>query len=176
MSASSFDPAGTVRFDLSAGSISLEGAGRAVLVPEGVLGALLDAAGANAARALRELGARIGASARAELGSDASPEEALHRAMGHVSRVGLGRLSMDVWGPALSLKLDGAPSGLSSDSAAAFLEGMLSGLVEREVALVHVDGSYLVVSPGERAAVTSRAKSARGVAEVVAAMAEGGAR
>jgi hypothetical protein len=176
MSASSFDPASTVRFDLSAGSVSLEGAGRAVLVPEGVLGALLDAAGAGAAKALRELGARLGASVRGELPRDASPEEALHRAMGHVSRVGLGRLSMEVWGPALCLKLDGTPGGFSSESAAAFLEGLLFGLVEREVALVHVDACYLVVAPGERGAVATRAKSARGVAEVVAAMAEGGAR
>jgi hypothetical protein len=175
MSASSFDPAGTVRFDLAAGAVSLEGEGRAVLLPEGVLGVLLEAAGAAGAKALRELGARIGQAVRADVPADASPEAALQRAMGHVGRAGFGRLSMEIWGPALCLTLEGAPAGLSTEAVAAFLEGVLANIVDREVALVHLDGRYLVVAPAERTAVVSRAQSARGVPEVVAMLVEGGA-
>lgn len=175
MSTSSYDPAGTVRFDFSTGAVSLEGEGRAVLLPERVLTALVGAAGEGGREALRALGASAGEAARRDASPDASPEDALGRAALHVGRLGLGRLSMETWGPALCLQLEGAPEGLEGDSIAAFLEGLLGAMVERDVAVVRAADSYLVVAPGEREAIGARAASARGVAELVAVLSEGGA-
>lgn len=175
MSASSFDPAQTVRFDVSKGAVSLDGVGRAVLLSEGALESLLAAAGEAASDVLRALGKSLGAAVRAGLPDDASPEIAVHHASGHLGRAGFGTLRAETWGPALALGLEGAPSGLTGERAGALLGGLVSAIVEREVALVSVGGVHLVVSPSERASIAARAKDARGIADVVAFLAEGGA-
>ena len=125
---------GTVTFDLAAGIVRFGGA-PAVLAPAHALASLCAAAPEHTRRAFgRAIGEALGRTAVARVAGDtedpiaavldASHERVLHELAAAWSLAGLGALSMERWGRALVMIVDGAP--LEGD---ALLEATLEGAI-----------------------------------------------
>jgi hypothetical protein len=135
-----FDPSKTVTFDLSLGLVHRDGAQSAsLLVPADALLALIRAAGADAAHTFaRALGAAMGRRVLERLGSsdaaigsreslrDCSVESVVDHLAGELAVGGLGALSLERWGNAAVLVLDGTP--LDADGRSSLVEAIFEGV------------------------------------------------
>jgi hypothetical protein len=113
MSAASFNPAQSVRFDLAHGAVRA-GAGddRLLLVPLTALMDLVDAAPFAAVEAMgRALGSAIGRRAAARIGdaTGSSLEDFVTQLAGEAALVGVGVLGVERWGRALVVVLEDSP-------------------------------------------------------------------
>jgi hypothetical protein len=113
MNAPSFDPTHAVRFDLPRGSVHTERDGaRMLLVPAAALDDLVLAASPEALEALgRSMGVAIGRRAAARIGDPqgASIEGFVTQIAGEAAVAGVGALSVERWGRALIIVVEGSP-------------------------------------------------------------------
>jgi hypothetical protein len=113
MAAPSFDPRHAVRFDLPQGAVHAGADGdRVLLVPAGAMEDLVLSAPPEAVEALgRALGAAIGRRAAARMGdANAAPIEAfVTQLAGEAAISGVGALSLERWGRALLIVVEGSP-------------------------------------------------------------------
>lgn len=162
------DLSGTLKFELSSGTITLDAEQRVLLFPSELL-APLSATEAGLA-SLRSFGVSLGAAARS-MGA-ASPEEAVTSLSAQLARAGFGRIGFERWGALLAVRFAGAPDTLTQEAQVAFLEGLMNGISERESALYYVEDRFLVLDPSVAAAL--RERGARGefqrLSEVIAAL------
>lgn len=152
--AQSFNPENSVRFELGAGRVSLGGADDRVLVPAEALGRLCSSAGESATRDFgHRLGTQIGRRIADRVSADTRVAEMVEHLGGEVALAGLGSLSLELWGHALVLKIEGSPVGPEGDAlAAAVLEGALDRSLARQTSVVLIartdaTARYLVGSP-----------------------------
>lgn len=126
MSDPTFDPAQALKIDLARGQLTLLGSSRRLLVPADCLVDLLAASSDEAVAAFgAAMGTDIGRRLAERLGSAierASIELYLEHLAGELSLVGLGSLSVERWGKALVLRIE----GLAEYAA---LEGVVHALV-----------------------------------------------
>jgi hypothetical protein len=127
---STFDPAQALRIDLARGQLTLSGSGDRMLVP---LESLIDLLASSDHDAIAAFGASIGTDIGRRiverLGSSiaqASVELFTEHLGGELALTGMGNLSVERWGQALVLAIEGL-----QDSAA--LELLVSALVEAAI-------------------------------------------
>ena len=170
-----FDPAAYYTFDLAVGAVRNRHGDRVLVFSADAVGPLV----ATAARhgdltSVRTFGKRMGEYAAQSLSADAgssAPELVLNHASGTLSLLGWGQLSLERWGRALVLRLDGAPDldggrlGL-----AALLGGLFTSLGGQDVACVPVGEAsrFIVVHPQVAETVWTWTKEGAGLPEVVA--------
>jgi len=185
---SSFDPSGSVAFDVGTGRIALSDGDPYVIVPAAALAAL--AAGQTDARGLgRAIGvkaaARVGRRLGGEAGSgrldrsgtmppagaigdrlrQASAEALVELLGGEIALLGLGNLRLERWGGAMVFVLDPcAMDARADDLVLGVIEGALSIATDREVSAAVVDRSpraarILVGNPRAIAFAVERAQS-----------------
>lgn len=136
-----FNPSQSVKFDLARGAVSVDGAGR-LLMPADLLGELWASAGEEQQRDFgRRLGTELGRRVVERLGASrtehASVEAVVEHLGGDVALAGLGSLSVERWGRALVVVVEGSPLGAAGDGLlAALLEGALQRLMGRDAAVV----------------------------------------
>lgn len=168
-----FDPGDFYAFDLSRGAVSTRHGERVLVLSSEVVSTLVASAAKHGdLTAVRALGKRIGEQAASSLGSDvraAAPENVATHAAGVLSLLGWGALSLERWGDALVLVLEGAPDldpgklGLAS-----LLGGMLTTLSGRDIACVPVGGGrFVVVHPSVAEQVFSWTKDGADLAQIV---------
>lgn len=146
MDTSSFDPTRAVVFDLQRGQVSLQGRSPVLVLAAEALAQLC---GRLDAGALRQFGAVLGKQTgmriRERIGASASTtlETMVDQLGGEVSLAGLGSLSIERWGQALVVRVEGCPLGAPGhELMSAYVEAALQVAVEREVtALVLERGS-----------------------------------
>ncbi len=152
-----FDPTHSVRFDLGRGQLKVDGRENRLLVPsDALLGLWAEASDEAKKNFGQRLGTEIGRRAAGRLGSveAASIPAMVEHLGGDIALCGLGSLSVERWGKALVLRVDGSPLGAEGDALlAAVLEGALHRAMGRDVAAVRLDRDdqrvrFLVVSPG----------------------------
>ncbi len=128
-----FDPSKAVTFDLASGLVQLSGASARLLVPAEALSVLCEAAGPGAAasfgRAVGEaMGARVAARLSGEAAvSEASVEAVVEQIGGELGLGGMGSLSLERWGRALVLVIEGSPMGARGDG---MIEAVLAGALD----------------------------------------------
>ncbi|AKT36322.1 hypothetical protein [Chondromyces crocatus] len=152
-----FDPSKAVMFDLENGLVHLEGAPSRVLTPAAALGALCNAAGAEATTAFgREMGMAMGRRLAERLSVAAGPrpssspvaatsagpsagsaatrsvratslESLVEHLGGELALAGLGTLAVERWGQALVMVLDQCPLDARADR---LLEAVFEGALE----------------------------------------------
>jgi hypothetical protein len=114
MQMSSFDPTTAVSFDLDRGQVSLfDGAGALVLGVD-ALAQVCRSLDAGSLRGFGEvLGKQAGKRVRGRLGAATLPtlEDMVDQLGGELALAGLGRLSMERWGQALVVRVEGCPLG-----------------------------------------------------------------
>jgi hypothetical protein len=144
MDTSTFDPTRAVVFDLARGQVSREGGGSLVLLPADVLGA---ACGQLDATVVRQLGAALGkqagSRARVRLTQHAASLESIVEQLGgELSLAGFGLLTVERWGQALVVRIEGYPlGGQAQELLAGYVEGALLVLSEREVTALPLERS-----------------------------------
>lgn len=145
-----FDPSGFYEFNLKGGTVRTRGGERVVMLSEGVLSALVEAAARDGdLTPLRRLGELLGEQVLSGLDRPASvltPEVVL----GHTSAVtalfGWGGIGFERWGAALVVALRDKPE-LDEDElgAAALLGGMFSEISQRQVSCVPTGDSKFIM-------------------------------
>jgi hypothetical protein len=145
-----FDPSGFYEFNLKGGTVRTRGGERVVMLSEGVLSALVEAAARDGdLTPLRRLGELLGEQVLSGLDRPASvltPEVIL----GHTSAVtalfGWGGVGFERWGAALVVALRDKPE-LDEDElgAAALLGGMFSEISQRQVSCVPTGDSKFIM-------------------------------
>lgn len=131
----SFGPANAITFDLGRGLVEQQGAGAGIIVPADALSALCAAAGRDAVRAFgREVGLAMGHRMATRLGGagtlgapavrSATLGTIVDELGGEVALAGLGAVTLERWGRALVVCLDGSPLGAEGD---ALVEAVLEG-------------------------------------------------
>jgi hypothetical protein len=136
METSSFDPTRAVVFDLARGQVALEGGGSLLLVPTDVMATACSQLDATVVRQLgTALGKQAGVRARPRLApANATLESIVEQLGGELSLGGFGSLSIERWGQALVVRIQGYPlAGQGQELLAGFIEGALLVLTEREV-------------------------------------------
>ncbi len=130
MTAPTFDAAQSIQFDLGRGNVrSANEEECVVLVPANALARLAAAASPSATEALGvALGSAIGRRARARLQdvTNATIEGVVTQLAGEAALAGVGSLSLERWGRALVVVVDGSPlpQSLLAPLVAAALEAM----------------------------------------------------
>jgi hypothetical protein len=160
-----FDPSHAVRFDLSRGQVRLDGRDDHVLVPSAALLELCREAGDEVQRGFgRRLGTEIGRRVAARLGAGPGAVEGATIAAvvehlgGDLALAGLGSLSLERWGRALVLRIDGSPFGADGDALlGAVLQGAIQRAMSRDAAVLRLDRD----ADRARFLVTSHAAAAR---------------
>jgi hypothetical protein len=136
----SFDPTRAVRFELSKGSIFTAGE-RVVLLPAAALEEIVKAGGETAGAAVGLMvGAACGRRVAARLGgvaqvNAAALEAIIYELNGEISLTGLGSLSLERWGRAMVLVIEGAAAS-SDRMVSATIEGALHAATGRDVGCV----------------------------------------
>lgn len=137
MDTSTFDPTRAVVFDLARGQVALEGGGSVLLLPADVVATACSQLDATIVRQLgTALGRQAGARSRTRLGQavGATLEAVVEQLGGELSLGGFGVLSIERWGRALVVRIEGYPlAGQGQELLAGFIEGALLVLAEREV-------------------------------------------
>jgi hypothetical protein len=142
---STFDPAQALRIDLARGQLSLAGSGggsgNRLLVPLDSMIDLLSSADNDAITAFGAgIGTDMGRRVRDRLGSavdQASVELFLEHLGGEIALAGLGSLSLERWGYALVLVLEGLKDAASLEIlVAALLEAVIQRALSRDVTVV----------------------------------------
>jgi hypothetical protein len=143
MDKSSFDPTRAVIFDLPRGHVTLGGQSPALLLGADALAQLCNGLDAAAVRRFgAQLGKAAGARIRARLGAagSATLESMVDQLGGEVSLAGFGALSIERWGQALVVRIEGCPLGSKApELLGAYVEAALAVAVEREVNAVPLE-------------------------------------
>lgn len=146
MSASAAKP---VEFDLPRGQVHFRGGSQRLLLPVDAIQHLCEAAGESAQRAFgRALGNGIGMSVTSRpMGGDGSGQGAVRSASpaafvdalgGELALMGLGSLSLERWGRALVIVLDGCPLRGCEAALGELLQSALEAATGADVELVHL--------------------------------------
>lgn len=141
MTEPAFDPAQALKIDLSRGLLTLQGSSGRVLVPTDGLVELLTAANGDAVAAFGAgMGSEIGRRISDRLGSgiqQASVELFLEHLGGELALTGLGSLSVERWGKALVLCVEGLKVDARLERViASLLEAALQRSLSRDVAAI----------------------------------------
>lgn len=131
-----FDPAHSVKFDLAAGTVQLDGCGPRLLVPPDALMDLCKHAGEESLRDFgRKLGTEVGRRMADQMGDaleTAGLEGFLEHLGGNVALLGLGSVSLERWGKALLFVIEASPLGSAGGPLlAAVIEGALQRCLGR---------------------------------------------
>jgi hypothetical protein len=177
MSEPTFDPAQALKIDLSRGRLSLLGSSGRILVPTDTLVDLLAASSSQAITAFGAgIGTEIGRRIADRLGSAierASVELYLEHLGGELALTGIGCLSIERWGKALVLCVEGLRDSEALESAVlAIIEAALQRSLSRDVVVLLLskgDGSvrYLVVGRHAAASVEQWLDSGLSCGEVL---------
>ena len=135
MDTSSFDPTRAVVFDLPRGQVSLQGKSPVLVLPAE---ALAQICGRLDVAAIRQFGSGLGRPAgvriRERLRSVPTLEVMVDQLGGELSLAGLGSLTMERWGQALVVRIEGCPLGAPAhELMSAYVEAALQVAVEREL-------------------------------------------
>jgi hypothetical protein len=144
MDTSTFDPTRAVVFDLARGHVTRQSGGSLVLLPADVLGAACGQLGATVVRQLgAALGKQAGSRARARLGQGAASLESIVEQLGgELSLCGFGVLTVERWGQALVVRIEGYPlGGQAQGLLGGYVEGAILALSEREVTALPLERS-----------------------------------
>jgi hypothetical protein len=132
----SFDPTTAVRFDLDRGQVSLAGGGPQLLVPADALAQVCSSLEAGTARHFGEvLGKQCGERVRQRLGAAtiATLEDMVEQVGGELALGGLGSLSIERWGQALVVRIEGCPlAGQAHELMSAYVETAIRACTGRE--------------------------------------------
>lgn len=158
MSETHFEPALALKVDFDQGQVQLRGQGPCLVVPKGALLDLLQAAGSDATNNFgQQLGTELGRRMRDHLGTaieSARVETIVEHLGGELALLGLGALTIERWGQALVMVIEGGPAG---KTGAQLVSMVISAAIQRAwsrdvsvVELVRTDHSVrlLVVSRG----------------------------
>ena len=136
MDTSSFDPTRAVVFDLPRGQVTLQGKSPVLVLPAE---ALAQICGRLDVAAIRQFGSVLGKPAgvrireRLRSGSP-SLEVMVDQLGGELSLAGLGALTIERWGQALLIRIEGCPLGAPAhELMSAYVEAALQVSVEREL-------------------------------------------
>ena len=145
-----FEPSGFYEFNLRGGTVRARGGERVVMLSEGVLSALVEAAARDGdLTPLRRLGELLGEQILGGLDRPASvlsPEAVLGHASAVTGLFGWGRLSFERWGAALVVALHDKPELDEEElGAAALLGGMFSEVSQRQVSCVPTGDSKFIM-------------------------------
>lgn len=161
MDTSTFDPSEAVVFDLNRGQVTLEGGGQVLLLGADVVAAACAQLDANVVRQLGiALGKQAGTRVRARLAALGAPslEVMVEQLAGEVSLRGLGALTIERWGQALVVRIEGQPLGAQGQELiGGFIEGALLASVDREVTTMPLERN----AQSLRLLLCSKAASAR---------------
>ncbi len=143
MSEPRFDPTLALKLDFDQGQVTLRGQGPCLVVPKGALLDLLSNAGDEATSNFgQQLGTEVGRRMVENLGSGidtASIEAFVEHLGGELALLGLGALSVERWGKALVLVVEGGPAGETGVAlASAVISGALQRALSRDVAVVEL--------------------------------------
>jgi hypothetical protein len=157
-----FDPTQSVRFDLPRGSVTVAAGAeeRHVLLPCAALDDLVLIAGTEAAVAVgRAMGATIGKRVAARLGGAAgarasSIEQVVRDMAGEMATLGLGVASVEKWGRALVVAVEGAAVS-DQPFLASIVEGMLVGASDANVSCTSLgrDGGVVRILAASEAGI-----------------------
>ncbi|HEX4475025.1 MAG TPA: hypothetical protein VH142_08115 [Polyangiaceae bacterium] len=149
-----FNPTHAVRFEIGRGRVSIDGSEARLLIPADALGRLCESASDEGIKDFgRRVGTDIGRRVASRLGEGASVAAMVEHLGGDLALVGMGSLSVEVWGRALVLNVVDSPLGKDGDRLlAAVLEGAIQRAMARDAAVVpieRVDGKVrlVVVNP-----------------------------
>jgi hypothetical protein len=169
MNALSFDSTHAVRFDLAEGAVRTGGHDdRVVLADAPALAALLESAPAAAGEDFaRSCGGAVGRRAAARMGSieGATIDAFLLQLAGEAALAGLGALSLERWGRAMVVVVQGSPlpAALVAPFVAAAFQAAAGRAVWCTLLLRDAGGARVLVS-SERAVAKARDWIASGVA------------
>lgn len=177
-----FDPGEYYAFDLARGAVHTRHGERVLVLSADVLGPLVSTAARHGdLTAVRGLGKHIGDDASRSLGGEvrrATPEAVLTHISGTLAVLGWGTLSLERWGAALVLSLQGAPV-LDAErlGLAALLGGVLTSVGGQDVACVPIAGQvggarFLIVHPGVAETVWGWAREGAELPAIVARLAQ----
>lgn len=173
MTAPRFDPGGFYQFNLTEGAVQTRDGARVVMLTDAVVAPLVAAAVGNGdLTAVRRMGQQIGDQVRSDLGealASSAPEAVLTQCSGVLALFGWGKLSAERWGDALVAVMQHAPA-LDDErlGIAALLGGMLSSLMEREVACVPAgDDRFVIVDPAIAETVWAWSREGASVASII---------
>lgn len=138
-----FNPAQALKFDFGCGHVTLEGQEHCVVVPRPALIELLTAAGDEAVRNFgHQLGANVGRRIAERLGSSiqqTSVDVFVDHLGGELALLGLGSLSVERWGMALVVVMQGVAGGkTSTDLICAVIAGALQRALSRDAAVIEL--------------------------------------
>jgi len=162
-------------FNLEQGELRAGSETRALIIDRETLVSLVQVAlTKNDLTPVRALGVSLGRSVLSSLGAqradDLDAEKVIGRACTMLGAHGWGRFNVARWGQALVVTLEDAPSFDSERlGIGALLGGVLSALVDREVACVPVGAraEYLVLDPSVAEEVWSWSKQARSIGQIL---------
>jgi hypothetical protein len=159
MDTSSFDPTMAVVFDLAQGQVNLADGGAMLMVPADALAQVCGSLEAGAVRRFGEvMGKQAGERVSTRLGVGAIPtlEVMVNQLGGELSLAGLGALSIERWGDALVVQIEGCPLGSAAHSLmSAYVEGAVlgaTGRAARAVPLERSSSSFRLLLCGDEAA------------------------
>ncbi|MGB0679007.1 MAG: hypothetical protein ACPGUV_05040 [Polyangiales bacterium] len=167
------NPNHVYRFDAQRGLLHTQDGERVVMLPESLLTTLMEAVVEYGdLTALRHFGVYLGDQLKLQCGQKldtASPEEVLTHISALLGSLGWGRVHFERWGPSLALCTEHLPM-VDPDrlSAAALLGGLMSALIDQEVACVPLaESGFLIVDPKVAEAVWNQAKEGMGQGDIV---------
>jgi uncharacterized protein YunC (DUF1805 family) len=161
MDTSSFDPTRAVVFDLERGRVAFEGGAPLLLVPAELVAAICGRLEVGVVRQLGiVLGRQAGVRVRARLGQALMPslELMVEQLGGELALAGFGAFSVERWGQALVVRIDGYPlAAQGQELMGGYVEGALQATVEREVTALTLERTERTL----RLLLCSKAASAR---------------
>lgn len=177
-----FDPTRAIKFDLARGQMRDDEGTARVNLPAHVLLRLCEQAGESAQKDFAQgLGSDVGRRIVERLGKamqDASVEAWTEHLGGQLALLGLGDLSIEQWGKALVLVIDGAPQGTAS-IVGPLLGAAITRASGRSVQLIAFENessvSYLVVSAEGALHALELMRSGAGLGQVVEQLHRGAA-
>ena len=177
-----FDPSRAIIFDFARGQMRDDEGSARLNLPAAALVRLCEQAGPEARKDFAQsLGSEMGRRIVAQLGqraSEASLEVWAAHLGGQLALLGLGDLSIEQWGRALVLSVEGAPAG-TTEMVGQLLAASLQRALGRdaEVVAFALDErtAYLVVSADTARKVAELVGTGAGLGQVVESLHEGAA-
>jgi len=177
-----FDPTKAILFDLARGQMRDDEGNARLNLPAALLVRLCEQAGPSAAQDFAQsLGSEVGRRIESRLGQHvktASLEEWTDHLGGQLALLGLGNLSVERWGQALTFVVTQAPAGVTT-VVGQLLGAALQRALARQVQLVafseESQTTYLLVAPDTADKVTALAQAGQGLGQVVQQLKQGAA-
>ncbi|HXS15815.1 MAG TPA: hypothetical protein VN764_01415 [Polyangiaceae bacterium] len=177
-----FDPTKAILFDLARGQMRDDEGNARLNLPAALLVRLCEQAGPAAAQDFAQsLGSDVGRRIESRLGQHiktASLEEWTDHLGGQLALLGLGDLSVERWGQALTFVVSSAPAGCTT-FIGQLLGAALQRALARQVELVAFAEQsitkYLLVAPDTAAKVSALVQSGQGIGQVVEQLKQGAA-